>query len=358
MRKRRSSISNSNRKMAAQVLSQWGDKLTYEYVKIPSPKPNEVLLQVEACGVGLTVLNYIRGDLGKEPDNLPFIPGHEVVGQAIEVGEQVTGIKTGDRFVTYFYLTCGNCYPCKAGRDSLCQNLKGFVGIDINGGYAEYMVIPGANLIPIPSNMTSRNGTTIPDAISTSLHVCDARAKIRPSDLTIVFGGGGGVGIHLIQMAKLFGARVIGVDITSKKLSAMEEFGADWVIHGKEENVARIVRDITKGQGVHVAIDLVGSKDTLKTCSQILGKGGKLIILTTFPNVSFDLLPSQLVFKESAVIGSRYASKAEVLKAIDLVASGKIKPVLGGETDLENVEQLHSQISKNELVGRGAVILE
>lgn len=139
--------------MFAQVLHEWGGEVVYEQVQTPAPGPGEALVQVEACGVGLTVLNYMRGDLGSRPEDLPRIPGHEVVGKVVEVGAGVGELRVGDRVMAYFYLTCGRCDFCRLAHEPLCRNFQGYVGVTRDGGYAEYMALPAANLLPVPDGI-------------------------------------------------------------------------------------------------------------------------------------------------------------------------------------------------------------
>src|SRR5262245_5784121 len=208
--------------MNAQVLRQWGDFLGYETVRVPRAGDGEAVVKVEACGVGLTVLNYMNGNQQRRAELLPRIPGHELVGTIVEVGAGVTTPKVGERVMAYFYLACGGCDYCRLAHEPLCRNLRGNVGVAADGGYAEYCALPAFNLLPVPAGIQPVEATAIPDAIATPLHV-SRRAGIAPGDTVMVIGAGGGVGVHMVQMAALFGARVIGADIGAAKLAAARE---------------------------------------------------------------------------------------------------------------------------------------
>jgi len=210
--------------MRAQRLHAWGDALTLETVSVPRPGAGEALLRVEACGVGLTVLNYMNGNQARRPEWLPRVPGHELVGTVVELGAGVERPRIGERVMAYFYLACGHCDLCRLAHEPLCRNLKGNVGVAADGGYAEYCALPAFNLQPVPDGLTSVAATAIPDAIATPLHV-SRRAGIAPGDVVMVVGAGGGVGIHMAQMARLFGARVIGVDVGAAELEAARQAG-------------------------------------------------------------------------------------------------------------------------------------
>jgi propanol-preferring alcohol dehydrogenase len=339
--------------MRAQVLHAWGDTLAWETVPTPRLDAGEVLVRVEACGVGLTVLNYMNGTQARRPEWLPRIPGHELVGTIAEVGAGVTTLRVGERVMAYFYLACGHCDMCRLAHEPLCRNLRGNVGVAADGGYAEYCTLAAFNLLPVPAGLDPIAATAIPDAIATPLHV-SRRAGIAPGDVVMVVGAGGGVGIHMVQMARLFGARVIGVDVGAAKLAATREAGVDAVVDASTGAVAEAVRAAVP-DGPTVAVDFVGSRETLTLCLETLGTRGRLVCLTTFPGVSADLSPRRLVRDEISVLGSRYASRWEVARAADLVAEGRIRPVVSEVVPLARVGELHARLRARTLIGRGAV---
>jgi len=339
--------------MSAQVLQAWGDALKYQTVAVPKPGAGEALVRVEACGVGLTVLNYMNGNQARRADWLPRIPGHELVGTVVETGAGVEHPRVGERVMAYFYLACGHCDLCRLAHEPLCRNLRGNVGVAADGGYAEYCALPAFNLLPVPAGVEPVAATAIPDAIATPFHV-SRRASIAPGDVVMVVGAGGGVGIHMVQMARLFGARVVGVDVGDVKLAAAREAGADAVVDTGTGDAAAAVRAVA-ADGVSVAIDFVGSRETLALCLEVLGKRGRLVCLTTFPGITADVSPRRLVHDEISVIGSRYASRWEMARAGELVAEGRIRPVVSEVVALERVPDLHAKLRARTLIGRGAV---
>src|SRR5438067_7834431 len=338
--------------MHAQVLHAWGDALKYETVAVPKPRAGEALVRVEACGVGLTVLNYMNGNQARRADWLPRIPGHELVGTVVETGAGVEHPRVGERVMAYFYLACGHCDLCRLAHEPLCRNLRGNIGVAADGGYAEYCALPAFNLLPVPAGVEPVAATAIPDATATPFHV-SRRASIAPGDVVVVMGAGGGVGIHMVQMARLFGARVVGVDVGDAKLAAAREAGADAVVDTGQGDTAAAVR-AAAADGVSVTIDFVGSRETLALCLEVLGKRGRLVCLTTFPGITADVSPRRLVHDEISVIGSRYASRWEMARAGELVAEGRIRPVVSEVVALERVPELHAKLRARTLIGRGA----
>ncbi len=342
--------------MKAQVLRAWGGPLTLVDIPRPTARAGEVLVAVRACGVGLTVLNYISGQMGR-PDTLPRVPGHEITGVVAEVGPGVHAVRPGDRVLVFFYLTCGRCEFCRTGRDSLCRDSQGNVGVHRDGGYAEFVALPEANVLPLPEAVPFDQGTAIPDAIATPYHVCASRARVRVGDRALVVGAGGGVGIHMVQMARLFGAHVVAVDIDDGKLARCRELGAEHAVNFQAPDATARAREALEG-GATVAVDLVGSARTLAWTFELLGRAGRMVALTTFPDIGFHVVARRMVIDELEVLGSRYCSRAEVLAAAQLVREGRIHPVVSQAVPLEEVDTLHAMLREGRLLGRGAVTFE
>ena len=342
--------------MKAQLLHAWGEPLRHGDHPDPAPGPGEVLIAVRACGVGLTVVNYMGGNLGR-PESLPRIPGHEFTGVVVETGEGVAGVRAGDRVMSYFYLTCGRCEWCLAGRDPLCRRHAGYVGVHRDGGYAELAVLPEANVLPLPDGVPFVDGTVIPDAVATPYHVCTARAGVRPGDRVLVIGAGGGVGIHMTQMARLFGGRVVAVDVDDAKLEHCRRLGAAETVNITAPDAQGRARTALDGTA-SVAIDLVGSHHTLAWAFGLLGPGARMVTLTTFQDTMLEAPSRQMVMNELTLLGSRYASRAEVLAAGRLVRDGAITPVVSDVRPLADVEALHGLLRSRSLLGRGAIVNE
>ena len=334
-------------------LHEWGGDLQWDVFPRPEPQAGEVQVQVQACGIGLTVVRYLRGNLSTDAGDLPRVPGHELAGIVTAVGAGVDRGLIGRRVVAYFYLSCGDCPPCVAGDEPLCTRLAGWVGVQRDGGYAPWAVLPARNVIAVPSELDALSATVVPDAVATPVHVCHRRAQLVPGDRVAVIGAGGGVGIHLVQVARLLGARVAGLDVTDAKLALVEEHGAT----GHDASDLSAVDTALWPQGLPTAvIDFVCSPATLAWGAAALAPGGRLVAVTTTPQAQLTVLPRDLVFREIAVLGSRYARKDEVAVAAELVGSGRVRPVISEIVEPRQIPAVHGQLQAGTLLGRGAVV--
>src|SRR2546422_2228359 len=263
--------------MKAMILAEFGAALRLATVPVPKIGPNDVLLRVRAAGVGLTVV-IMTANPGRVT-SLPRIPGHEVAGEVVEIGSEVTHVKAGARVTCHFYLTCGTCRFCRSGRETLCPASPGNVGMACDGAYAEYMAIPARNVTPIPRGVSDVDAAIAADAIATTYHACREEARVGPGDSVLIVGAGGGVGIHAVQMAKLCGGWVLAADITDDKLAAARDCGADALVDARRGDLAAQVATLPDGRGVGGAIDFVAARGALEGSLKALARAGRLVNL-------------------------------------------------------------------------------
>jgi propanol-preferring alcohol dehydrogenase len=338
--------------MRALRIKAWGGPLGPAEVAIPTPGDGEVLVRVEACGIGLTVVNCMQGQLGNDPSFLPLTPGHEFVGIVTAVGPGVSRTLIGQRVAAYFYLVCGACPRCLASQDSLCESFRGNIGVAIDGGYAEYAVLPALNAIPVPEGIGPVEATTIPDAVATPVHVA-RRAALQPGTRVAVLAAGGGVGIHMVQVARAYGADVVGLDVVPEKLGYLADKLAIPAIDSSDLAVTRLP-DAWGGQA-DVVVDLFGRAPAQRWAIDHLARNGTLVALTTFPAEAFQLSSRELVQRQLSVLGSRYNSRYEAGLAADLVRSGRVRPVVSRTVGPDEVAATLDQVRAGTVLGRAAL---
>ncbi len=320
----------------------------------PEPRAGmgEAVMRVRAAGVGLTLVNMRLGRMG---GSLPRVMGHELAGEIVETGEGVSAISVGQRCAVYFYLTCGRCRWCRGGRETLCENFAGFVGGDRDGGFAEYVCLPAENFLPIPDGLSDEAAAVAADAVNTNWHCMRERARIDAHDTILLIGAGGGVGIHGVQVARLFGARVIAADVSEEKLDLARSWGAEETIDVRAvDDVAAEARRLTGGRGVDAAVDYVGHGETFQAAIDSLATSGRAVVIGVGTGkASID--PFRLVRTEQIVTGSRHSTRAELIETMEIMARGLVEPVVGMRVPFEEVEIVFDALRSETLLGRGAL---
>lgn len=343
--------------MKAMLLKGRNQPLTLETVPDPVPGPGEAVARVLACGAGLTI-HHARA--GRLPLQYPRILGHEITAEIVATGAGVTRLKAGDGVTAYFYLTCGHCYWCRINRETLCDNFRGFVGRECDGGYAEYIKLPAENFIPLPGDMDWKKHPAevgvICDAIATPLKVT-RKARVMPTDTVAVIGAGGGLGVHMLMVSRWAHARkVIAVDTRAAKFETCLKSGADAAIDATDGKVSEQLLEMTGGRGVDVVFDYVCTKQSIESAIGGLNKGGRLVLLAG-NSERFDGDGPAIMRKEIEVMGSRYATKQEVIESLELVARGDLWPLVTEKVAYTEAEAIHQRLEHGTITGRAALLM-
>ncbi|OGF58776.1 MAG: hypothetical protein A2Y62_09750 [Candidatus Fischerbacteria bacterium RBG_13_37_8] len=293
--------------------------LRLEEVDKPTPKKNEVLVKVAACGLCHTDLHYLDHGVStfKKP---PVILGHEVSGIVEAAGEEVKNLKPGDKVIVPPVFTCGQCEMCRTGRENVCNQML-MLGNHMDGAYAEYVVAPAKDTIPFIEGIPLEEGCIIADAVSTPFHALVNRADLKPGNSVAVFGCGG-LGINAVQIAKALGAYVIGVDIKEKKLEQARQFGADEAFIS-DADLPKKIRKLTGG-GVHIAIEAIGNPVTMQTAFSTIRTGGTLIVMG-YSDKDITVNAGRIMFREMKIVGTLGCPPYLYPSLLKLVSMGKIK---------------------------------
>lgn len=319
--------------MKAALLQQFGEGLTIADVPAPQPASGEALVKTRACGIDGTDLKLLDG-FGYAPD-LPFIMGHEIAGDVVAVGAEVSAFAPGDRVAVYNFITCGACFYCRRFRDQLCLNMSGIIGVlDAPGGYAEYVCPPAQQLIPLPDNVSYADGATCCDAGMTALHAID-RADVCIGDRVLVIGIGG-VGSIVTQLLAASGVDVIAVDIDAAKEEWALEQGASFFSSACGEELVAQVRGLSNSDGVDRVIDVVGLESTMTAGFASLRRGGRLVAVGYTPE-HFPLSGKELAQNEKEVIGTRAGRRDDLRRCLKLVANGTLTSIVRATYPLAQV---------------------
>ena len=341
--------------MKALILKGPNEPFIFEDVPDPIPQNGEAVAKVLACGSGLTI-QHVKA--GRTKVNFPIIIGHEITAEIIELRGDCGELKVGMPVTAYFYLTCGHCKWCKINRETLCDNFKGYIGRQINGGYAEYISLPAKNFIPIPLSIKYKENPIetgiISDAIATPLKVIK-KARIGITDKVGVIGAGGGLGIHMLRMLNLYNVKTIAIETKQIKEKSCRDSGASEFINPNSNSKKEVIEDFTNNCGLDVVIDFVSSKSSLETGTELLGSGGRLVTLGGSGEF-FNIDSGNMLLKEIEIIGSRYCSKQEVIDSLNLVSNSLITPLVTEKVSPYQANDLHERIEKGNVIGRAGII--
>ena len=304
--------------MKAAILYKTGEGLKIDEVSMPQIGPKDVLVKVKAAGICHTDLGIVDGHvpMGK----LPMILGHEVAGEIVKIGEEVSKDLMGKRVCVSYGIVCGSCPQCKVGNDTLCDKWQ-TMGRTVNGGFAEYMAAPSENAILLPDNVGYEEASIIPCSVSTAYHTVK-RANIDLGQKVAIFGIGG-LGLNAVQFANLVGAEVIAVDVADKKLEMARSFGASYYVNAKREDVAKSIKGLTDNLGADISLEFVGSPVTYQNCIDSVKRGGRVVVAGYHPE-PLKVNSLRLMLDEVTITGAHVANRSEIRDIISLLAKGKI----------------------------------
>lgn len=337
--------------MKAVVFKQHGGPEVLEYTEVPAPaiKPNEVLIEVKACALNHLDV-WARGGLPGIKIPLPHILGSDIAGVVREVGELVTWVSPGAEVMVQPGVSCGHCAECLGGRDNFCRDYD-MLGYRLDGGYAEFVAVPGVNLIPKPNSLSWEEAAALPLVTLTAWHMLVTRAKVQPGEAVLIHAAGSGVGSIGIQVAKLRGARVIATAGSDDKLAKAKTLGADEVINYRQEDWPQQVRRLTDRRGVDVVFEHTGTATWPGSVAAVKNNGR---IVTCGATSGYDAQTDlrQVFYRHLTIMGSFMGTKAELLEAMKFVERGKIRAVVDRTLPLAEARRAHELMEDRAQFGK------
>ena len=337
--------------MKAVVFRKHGGPDVLEYTDVPSPtiRPNEVLVQVKACALNHLDV-FVRGGLPGIEIALPHILGNDVAGIVREVGELVTWVQTGDEVLLQPGLSCGHCAECLRGEDNLCRQYD-IIGYRHEGGYAEFVAVPGVNVIPKPAQLSWEEAAALPLVTLTAWHMLITRAKLQAGESLLVHAAGSGVGSIAIQIGKLLGARVIATAGSDEKLLKARELGADETVNYTNGEWPKEVRRLTNRLGVDVVFEHTGEATWQGSISS-LKNNGRLVTCGATSGYEARTDLRQVFYRHLTILGSFMGSKSELLAAMKFVEQGKIRAVVDRVLRLDEARRAHELMEDRAQFGK------
>ncbi len=320
--------------MKAIQVSEFGEPGVLEYVEVerPSPGEGEVLVEVKAAGVNYADTMRRRNQYLEETP-LPFVPGSEIAGVVAEVGADVQDAEEGDRVVM----------------------LLG------TGGYAQYAVATGRNLIPIPEGMDFDEAAAVPLQGLTAYHVLKTSGMLKEGESVVVHAAAGGVGTLAVQMAKLMSAGlIIATASTQEKLDVAKDLGADVLVNYTEEDWPEQVRDATDGEGADVILEMVGG-DFVQKNLECLAPFGRMVVYGSASGERGSLVPADLMLHNQIVAGFYLprimGGRPELVESsleeiLGWLASGELRLTIGARYPLEKAAEAHVALEGRQTTGK------
>src|SRR5271154_1431216 len=319
--------------MKAVRIHEFGGPEVLRFEDIPDPQPrlDQVMVRVKACALNHLDIFVRKGLPGVK---LPHILGSDIAGEIVAVGEYVSGFKPGQRVLLAPMHFCNHCAKCVAGLQNQCAEFT-VLGNLVDGGNCELIAVPAVNVIPIPDALEFIQAASVPLVFLTAWHMLVGRAGIRPGQTVLVLGGGSGVGIAAIQIAKLFHARVITTAGDETKLEKARALGADYGINHYKQKISEEVRRITNKEGVDIVVEHVGTA-TWDESMKSLKAGGTIVTCgaTTGFDAKFDL--RFLSARQLSFLGSYMGTMGDLHDVLGHVFAGRLKPVVDRTFPLEN----------------------
>ncbi|MBX7209218.1 MAG: Zn-dependent alcohol dehydrogenase [Verrucomicrobiaceae bacterium] len=357
----------------AAVLYEAGKPLSIEEVQVEPPRKGEVLVRMKAAGVCHSDLHVMKGDLHMP---MPIIPGHEGSGVIESVGEGVTSVAPGDHVIPVWRASCGQCEYCLAGRPALCDmgTKMRFEGVMPDGSmrfrnsagapirhyagvstFATMATMPEAAVVKIPKDCSFEHAALIGCGVITGVGAVSDAAKIHPGCSVAVFGVGG-IGLNIVQGARMMSARqIIAVDIHAGKEAKARELGATHFVNAAECDPVQAVKDLTGGKGVDHAFEAVGLTATIEQAYDSLKKGGTCVVAgISRADVRARINVNQLVYAEKTLKGTLYGSmrpRVDLLALIELHRVGKLAldPLLTRTWRLDEINEAYAALERGEV---------
>lgn len=290
-----------------------GKPLELQEIPIPAIGEEDILVRVRAAGICHSDAHYRAGR--SSMGMMPITLGHEVAGEVEMVGTQVTNVKAGDRVCLHYNITCGVCYYCQSGNEQFCETVK-MLGHHVDGGYAEYIAVPARNAIPLPDEIPFAEGATLMCASATAFHALH-KGRVKAGETVAVFGVGG-LGMSAIQLAKAMGAvEVYAVDIKQDKLELASEYNAIPIDASRVDAVDEI-RKLTRGKGVDVSLEMIGTRKTMEQVIDSIGNLGRAVMVGLNQQPIEINTYMQVLGKEAEIIGSNDHLLSELPLLVDM----------------------------------------
>jgi NADPH:quinone reductase-like Zn-dependent oxidoreductase len=326
------------------------DRLALQEVPAPALRSaQDVRVRIRCAALNRVDL-FVSGGLPDLPIEFPHVVGSDGAGVVQSVGAEVATVRPGDRVMLNPGISCGHCADCLEGEESLCAGYA-ILGEHRAGTAAALVVVPAANVAPVPPGMSWPQAAAFSLATLTAWRMLAGRADLRAGETLLIWGVGGGVGMAALQVAVLLGARVMVTSGSQAKLAVARDYGAAVTLdHGADDVVAAVKRE-TGGRGADVVVDCVGERTWERTLRAVR-RGGRIVVCgaTTGPQASFDL--RRLFWRQWSILGSTMGNRREYAEIVRLAHQGRLWPVVDQVVPLSRGADAYARMQRGEQTGK------
>ncbi len=318
-------------------------------IELPEPGPREVRVRVRAVAVNHIDI-WARRGLPSFRYDFPHRLGADIAGEIEALGPGVTNAKLGDRVLVNPGLSCGACERCLSGEDNFCRSYR-ILGENTQGGYSRHVVVPDANVLPMPSRLSYEEAAALPLCFLTAWQMVVRKANVRVGQTVLVQAAGSGVSSAAIQIAKMLGARVFATTGSDAKAERARALGADAVINYSTHDFVAECKRLTQKRGVDVVIEHVGGEVFAKSILAAAW-GGRIVTCgaTTGFLPTIDL--RHVFFRQVEILGSTMGSKGDLFTILRLVEAGKLAPVVDRVLSLWDAVKAHELVEQRQVFGK------
>jgi NADPH:quinone reductase-like Zn-dependent oxidoreductase len=327
--------------------------LARETIELGAPGPREALVRVRAVALNHLDLWVRRGLPGLKLE-YPHRLGSDIVGEVEALGPGARGARPGDKVVVAPGTSCGVCEACLTGRDNLCRNYA-ILGEHTQGGYGRHVVVPDANLLPYPGALPFSQVAAVPLVFLTAWQMVVEKARVRPGQVVLVHAAGSGVSSAAIQIAKLFGARVIATARSRDKAERARALGADDIIDVSAEDMVAEVKRLTGKRGADAVIEHVGG-DVLTQSVLATASGGRIVTCGATAGFEGRVDLRHVFYRQIEILGSTMGSRGALFTILDHVRTGRLRPVVDRVLPLSEAREAHRALEAHEAFGK--IVLE
>jgi NADPH:quinone reductase-like Zn-dependent oxidoreductase len=343
--------------MKAIVIRQFGapEVMRVEDVAEPKAAAGEIVIKVHSVSVNRTLDCTVRA--GKYPVTIqmPHVLGVDPAGAVVEVGSGVTEFKAGDRVAVISIIPCLSCKQCVKGLEANCVQSQ-HVGLHRWGGYAEYVAVPQRNAFKLPDNLTFAEGTVITRHFPMAFNLLTSKTTVHAGETVLVMGASGALGSCCVQVAKMFGAKVIAAAGADERVELGKSYGADCGINYRSQNLADEVMQLTDGNGVDIVCENISDPTLWPGAFDSLAIGGRMVTAGAHGGGTVTLDAKRLYLRRISILGAAGTNPPDVVKALDAAGKGKIRAIINRRMPLHEVARAHHIVENNRIAGK--IILE